>query len=298
MANVSGTVYVDRGVTPMGAGRTLNYSLAGGASSGSTTTASDGTYTISGVNVNNNNVCVVYLQGNTENGVALTIASGVDITGLDVWQDCLTLRDGGHSLTPSVISTSDNNGATGLSAIYAGTSAFVMSTANGKSLVVMSGSTLGSLSSLVTITCGGDFVKNGSLAGAPKLILNGTGTQTISGGPTFFSVVATTAGDVIKFTDGTTTTVTSAVTFQNVTLQGTGSAGWTLACPATQTIDHVTVSHSTATGNTAIAGTGSVDGGANVNWTFPSAGGGTPCLQSGVLGSRIVQPVLVGGRPL
>ncbi len=123
-----------------------------------------------------------------------------------------------------------------------------------------------------TFTISGNFAHSSGTftAGTNTVTLDGA-AQTISGSTTFYDLVCATPGDVISFTDGTTQTVSNSFTAQNVTLQGTGSAGWTVAMPATQTIDHVTVSYSTATGNTAVAGAGSVEGvpSSNVNWTFP-----------------------------
>jgi hypothetical protein len=159
---------------------------------------------------------------------------------------------------------------------------------NGHTVTVATGySTTGTTTRLLTFDDGsgngGAIAVTGTLTvtGSGLTVTPGHGTvrltspvsQTVNvgaSGAAFANLVATTSGGTLKFTDGTTTTVTNSVTFQNVTLTGTGSAGWTIAMPATQTIDHITVDHSTATGNTAVAGTGSVDALNNVNWTFSS----------------------------
>jgi fibronectin-binding autotransporter adhesin len=426
MADVSGTVYVDEGVTPMGVGRTLNYSVNGAASSGSTTTAADGTYTISGVS--NNNPFAVYLQGNAEAGVAIcTSNANGNIAGIDIYQDGLVVHNGSAgAMTAANVATTDNNGATGLSNVYASASSIALTLAAGKSLYVRAGATASlpatttvpgsvinrgtatfaslvltgsgtilcnnwSLTSALTVNASGTYtladalranaitmtagtldvsasnfgitctagqwgatagvfvcrqgtvtlshnngtartisgsagpfyhlVKEGSVAtltvsnavtvggnltistgtfdlngqtlnvagnftnnstftaSAGTVVLNGAGgsTQTISGDTTFHTLTATAAAArAITFTDGTTTTVTNAVTFtgssgQLLTLGGSSTAGWTIAMPATQTLGYLSVSYSTATGNTAAAGATSTDGLNNTNWTFSAA---------------------------
>jgi hypothetical protein len=108
-------------------------------------------------------------------------------------------------------------------------------------------------------------------AGTNTVTLNGIAQTITPGSTSFYNLVANTTNDVITFTDGSTTTITNAITLQNVTLQGSGVAGYTIAMPATQTIDHVIVSHCTATGNIAAAGPTSTDALNNVNWTFGSS---------------------------
>ncbi len=488
--SISGTVYVDKGATTMGAGRTVQVSVNGAASAGSTTTASDGTYTIAGITAASGAVLAVYLQGNTEAAATVTKSTGSNLSGIDLWQDWLNLRsDNGVVLSGTNLNTSDNNGDTGLSAIYSAPGNTTLTMVSGKQIHIVAGATQGynaatstvtgnvenagqfastgtvngNLTNLAggtitqssgTLTVKGDFTNAGTLTltSGTTISLTGTGTQTLTGGGqalaaltvngaggtytlqdalvcnggggtsagvniangaldvsasnfgvtagsfvasagtfvpragtvtlnkggtqtvrnstgsfnnltysgggtlrlqtsnlpvadnltvssgtldqatngldvtvggdvnftggalsagtrtftlngtaqtitpgtvSFYNLVAATNGDVISFTDGTTTTVSNAATFRNVTLQGTGAAGWTIAMPATQTIDHVTVSRSTATGNTAVAGTGSVDGLNNVNWTFPGAGGGNrPIVGSAIVnGTSIVRGV-------
>ncbi len=102
-----------------------------------------------------------------------------------------------------------------------------------------------------------------------------TGTKTIQGSNTFsdFARTLSAAAATLTFTDGTTQTVSNSLTLtgaagQLLTLQGSSTAGWTLAVPATQSVSYVNISRCTATGNALLAGVGSVDGGNNVNVTF------------------------------
>lgn len=420
--SISGTVYTDAGITPMGSGRTVAVSVNGGAISITTTTASDGTFTLPLVVSATSAPVTVFLQGNTEKGVALLQVTGgtTNVTGVRLYQDALVFqRPSGTSgsLSGANINTSDNSGDSDIAAIYSSSSSTLYTMAAGKNIYALDNATVGTGATInggivdfsgssssqnvnltfiasgtifgrssttpaagnLTINCSGNTVSLGnairvtnviltsgtldvsvsnyaltasswtatngllnprsglvSLSGTSSLSTNnqpfynlqltGIGTQTlsttgltvtnsltidatktldvsvsnfnvtvggnwsnsgtftarsgtvtfngtsqvISGTTTFYNLVANTSGDVISFTDGTTTTISNSVTFQNVTLQGTSTAGWTIAMPATQTIDHVTVSYSTATGNTAVAGTGSVNAGNNTNWTFGS----------------------------
>ncbi len=124
-----------------------------------------------------------------------------------------------------------------------------------------------------------------------SVVLTGA-SGTIAGSPTFYNFTDAVAGATLTFTDGITVTVTNSLTLtgavsQLLTLQGSGAAGWTLAVPATQSISYVSVSRSTATGNTAAAGATSTDGGNNTNWTFGSAARGS-VLGSPIIGSRSI----------
>jgi hypothetical protein len=117
-----------------------------------------------------------------------------------------------------------------------------------------------------------------------------TGTAaTIAGSPTFYSFTKTvTTADTLTFTDGITVTVTNSLTLQGasgqlLTLAGSGTSGWTLAVPATQSISHVSVSYSTATGNSALAASSdSINGGNNVNWIFISVNSISPVISGTV----------------
>lgn len=128
-----------------------------------------------------------------------------------------------------------------------------------------------------TINLAGNFVDTagaGSYSFTGTLNLNGTSQTVTPSGTTVFNLTKTVAAaDTLTFTDGTTLTVSNAVTLQGaagqlLTLAGSSTGGWTIGMPATQTLAYLSVSHSTATGNTAAAGSTSTSGGNNNFWTF------------------------------
>jgi len=443
---VSGTVYTDQGVTPMGAGRTVAVSVNGGAATITGTTDANGNFTTGSITATVP-VLAVFLQGNTEKGAAVVLATGssTNITGLKIYQDTLTLMRGtgiAGNVTGTNINTSDNSGDSDIAAIYSSSSNSSLTMASGKHLTVIQGSSAALPNTLTAISCSGNITlsSNTSLSNSNVFTLTGSGVLScvsggtfgkivlnspggtytlgsditlgssgtvelqagtldvtasnysitaaswnntggtfnaragtvtfastgtiVSGGGSFYNVVRNgsasttfsdtltiannatftaggfsssnssavylggnltnnvsgrpfnTAGNVVlnggnqviggsfgtqfvnlvktvtsaatlTFPDGLTTDVTTSLTLQGaagqlLTLQGSGSAGWTLAVPATQTLSYLNVSRSTATGNTAAAGSTSTDGGNNVNWTFGASGRAYNMLALGV----------------
>ena len=99
---VSGTVYTDEGVTNIGAGKTvtllINGALAdcgGGAGSCTDDTDTSGEYLIEGTDVTalvGGEVLTVFIDGETENGVTVTVADDNTMFGMDIYQDYLITR--------------------------------------------------------------------------------------------------------------------------------------------------------------------------------------------------------------
>ncbi len=186
--SISGTVYTDQGVTPMGAGRTVKLSIAGAAADAHTaTTASDGTFTISGVTATVSGVnanLLLYLQGNPENACASinTIYSSTSptLTGCDLFQDylCVRAKSGTNASatnpTGTTLNVSDNNGDTGITAIYSSASNTDLTMAAGKSLYMASGLTFPT--SVVTLSVGGHCINDGTWNGTSSITLTLAGT--------------------------------------------------------------------------------------------------------------------------
>lgn len=114
-------------------------------------------------------------------------------------------------------------------------------------------------------------------AGTSTLVLADTNNRTINTNVTFYNlscVVAT--ARTLTFTDGTAPGASNSLTLQGasgqlLTLAGSSTGGWSIGVPSTQSLGYLSVSRSTATGNTAAAGLTSTDGGNNTNWTFGSS---------------------------
>lgn len=109
----------------------------------------------------------------------------------------------------------------------------------------------------------------------------GTGTFDISGSNTFNDFKVDTPPHTIRFTPGTTTTVTtftvSGTTGNLMTIGSISASSHTLTKAGGGTIscDYLSISRSTATpGSTWYAGANSTDGGNNSGWTFTAPPGG------------------------
>ena len=147
-------------------------------------------------------------------------------------------------------------------------------TCNGFNLNTKTNLTLNEGTSVIKVGSGYNFAGNGETYN--EVDMEG-GTQTISGSDTF-AVLKADAGvaQTIKFTDGTTQTVTtptlSGSSGKLVTLSGTTPTGeWTIAKAGGGKVylDYISVDYSTGSPeSTWDGGINSTDGGHNVNWTF------------------------------
>lgn len=176
-SSISGTVYTDEGTTTMGSGRTVSVSINGAAVGTSNTTASNGTYTLSSLIVSPGDVLTVYLDGNTEKGVTVTVGSGSNLTGINIYQnDLITRCDNSCSLSNANLNTANNNGDTDIDAIYTGTT--TITTASGKSLYIPASHTFAPANPIVVA---GNFTNNGGFThGSSTVTLTGTGAQTFT----------------------------------------------------------------------------------------------------------------------
>lgn len=218
---ISGTVYVDKGINPIGSGRHVHVSVNGAASSANTTTGADGTYTLSNVTAADGAVLTLYLQGDAEKAVTVTKSTDATMAGVDVYQDHLALRSDNGSLSGTNINTSNNNGATGISAIYSSTANNNVTMASGKVCLIPVGH---SHTLSATQTVSGVLDISGTLIFSGSVItLNVSNDITISG---TFSL-GSSAGASVTGNWTCTGTFTVAGTSNLVTLKGTG-AGQTL----------------------------------------------------------------------
>lgn len=167
--------------------------------------------------------------------------------------------------------TISNNGTFNANGYNFTAGAFVAS-AGTRSILMGSGTwTLGGSVSTVWNTGSGTGLTFD--AGTANVIFNVSGSRTLNGNVTFYNMtLSVTTARVVTITDTRTIGASNSLTLngasgQLLTLQGSSTGGWTLAVPSTQSINYVSVSRSTATGNTAVA-TNSTDGGNNVNWTI------------------------------
>jgi hypothetical protein len=221
--SISGTVYTDTGSTAMGAGRTVSISVSGAAvtATGSTLTNSDGTYTLTGINVAAGTVITIYLNDNVEQGVVYATAGSSDMTGMNIYQNYLVIRS---NFSTTNEATARGNGDADITALNSSLFNY------GKSLYIPAGVTHSLTTVVSTFTVGGKLVIDGTLRRTTTsgtwstmrvgaLINNGTLDVNTSTGSPSFLVNFIISGDFIN-----AGTFTSPSTSQKVvTLRGSGS---------------------------------------------------------------------------
>lgn len=161
-------------------------------------------------------------------------------------------------------------------------------------------------SDLNTMSVGGDWLNSGTFtANSNTVTLDGadSSTQTLSGNTTFYNFTASTAsntaGRTIKFTDGSTTTVTGTWTITGfsgkvITLTRTvTTSAWTIN-PTAASVTYVNVSWSTNIG-VSFCATYSTNGGNNTGW---SISGGASCNTAPNAPTALVQKKVTGGTTL
>ncbi|MCA9398346.1 MAG: hypothetical protein KC618_01265, partial [Candidatus Omnitrophica bacterium] len=132
---VSGTVYTDEGITNIGTGKTVQIAINGTAS-GSNDTDGSGNYSVGALTIADGDVLTAYLDDETENGVTVTVGDGNDLSGLDLYEDHLIIRqDDLGALTNANLSTAAVAAETDISAIYS-VSGSDLTTVNGITLYV------------------------------------------------------------------------------------------------------------------------------------------------------------------
>ncbi|MBZ0165933.1 MAG: hypothetical protein K8I00_03930, partial [Candidatus Omnitrophica bacterium] len=140
---ITGTVYIDQGVTDIGAGITVAVSINGGAIDATDTTDANGGYSITTVSsVGATSILTLFINDETENAVTVTNATGTDMAGIDLYQDYLIVRnDNLVALTNANLDTANNVADGDVDAIYTVPSANNVRTTNGTELLVPLGHT-------------------------------------------------------------------------------------------------------------------------------------------------------------
>ncbi len=207
--SISGTVYSDEGSTTLGS-KGIALSVNGAAASSTTTAAANGTYTLTGVTAVAGDVLTIYLDGETEDAVTVTVANGSDLTGINLYQDRLITRhDNSSSLTNTNLDTADNNADADITAIY-GVSGGTLTLAADKHLYIPASNTYapgGNISLSGNFTNAGTFTKGTGTVTFTK----GSSTQTVNGGSSsFYNLTHSGAGTLQLATS--TLTVSNALT--------------------------------------------------------------------------------------
>ncbi len=169
--SISGTVYSDEGVTILASGQTVAASI-NGVASGSDDIDGSGQYTITDLEFSAGDVLTLYLDGETEKAVTVTVAPEADMTGIDLYQNNLIARcdNASCSLNNGHLQTAQGSDSD-VTDIYSISGSNALTVASGKSLFIPSGHTF---APVFNVTVGGNFINNGTYTFSTEVVtLNG-----------------------------------------------------------------------------------------------------------------------------
>ncbi len=223
---ITGTVYADAGVTPIGAGHTVAVSVDGGTPVTTTTDAS-GNYQLNTV-VNAGSVIAVYLTGTPgENGGVVSVSDGnANTVRYDIYKNKLIVRnDNGGSTTNANLATAAGYGDAQLAELYS-VSAGTLTMGTDKTLLIPSGHTFapGNTVNASNVTVQGTFAmstnavsvsgswdsSSGTFTGANTVTFTGSGS--IRRGSSSFNAL------VFNALNGKWTPISSLATAGNLTI--------------------------------------------------------------------------------
>ncbi|KKW40680.1 MAG: hypothetical protein UY90_C0074G0004, partial [Candidatus Peregrinibacteria bacterium GW2011_GWA2_54_9] len=139
---VVGTLYSHDRTTEL-SGKKVSISYNGGAIADTDLTDAGGQFSLSGANMTGGTIVTLYIQDETEDGVAVVLSSGISMTGTHLYKDHLIVRSesGSTAITNAVLALADDMDGTpdaDVTAIYA-VSAGALTVASGKKLYVWPG---------------------------------------------------------------------------------------------------------------------------------------------------------------
>lgn len=242
---VTGVVYLSDGVTPL-ANATVALSINGAPAIATDDTDASGTFAVNSGGVQQSgDVFTLYLDGEPEKAVAVTVTDGNDVGNIVLTVDALTINgNGGGAVTTSMLDTADNNGSGDIAAIY-GVSGNDLTLASGKNLRVQTGRVF-TAEGNVELSDGGDIdirgTMNGGTIAADNIRVSGALHSSGAIAATDVRVTGTVEPD-------------AALTARDVNVQGVFTAGGS-----------VRVRHLSATGTLAL-GSHSVTASGNWNTT-------------------------------
>ncbi|MFH1692206.1 MAG: hypothetical protein ABIC68_06575 [Candidatus Omnitrophota bacterium] len=294
----SGTVYSDAGTTPIGANITVAIAVNGAPAVATAQTNVSGEYAFSGVAVSDGDVIIVYIDGETQKGSAVTVVSASDLSALNIYQDHVIVRHDyttGYTTNANLAtadnadpdikySVVDNNltvNADQTLLIWVGDTYQPTGNVTGGNISIEGTVTAGS--NIFTIS--GNFAKSGTFGYDTSTVTfnDSSRASIISGSTTFYNLTSTTPAKVLTFTRGTTQTVVKKITVtgaaaEPIEINDTGVGAvpkLTVESGATQAITNVKVTNNDASGGIELIAQGAAStlSGSTANWVLGSAGG-------------------------
>ncbi|OVE81089.1 hypothetical protein BVY03_04695 [bacterium K02(2017)] len=209
-AKITGSLYLDEGVTKASAGTTMLLSVNGDATRQTQVTDASGDYTFDAATIPGD-VLTLYIDGSISYGATVSVSDGELITGFDVYANYLILReDNTGSMRNSILEIADNYGDSDITNVY-----------------TMSGSdmTLGSGIELL-IPTGHTYLPGGAVnahdVDVDGVFSMGSSTHTVSG--SFDSTTGSfSSSGIVNFTSTSAETITSnSSSFNSISINGSG----------------------------------------------------------------------------
>ena len=230
---ISGIVYSDEGTTAITSPAKTVRLYVDGVAQGTDETDGTGEYSFSAT-AEAGSTILVYLEGETEDGAAVTVSSGSNITDLAIYQDRLIVRhDNGGNMTNALLDTADSGSPAaemlfsapgGALTVTAATELFIPA-----SHTFVPGNSIGTIGMDIngtltagsnTITVFGDWDMTGGTFNedTSSVTFAGTGTQSITSGGNAFNNLTVTNGsaNAVSFVDAMSTTNFTATTADSV----------------------------------------------------------------------------------
>ncbi len=259
---ISGTIYTDEGTTAYNCSSnnlTVAIRVNGAGTYSGTCSASDGTYSIGSVSISAGDIVTVFLDGETEKAVTVTRSSNAAISGLDLYQSRLIVRDeDGSPMENSLLGLFDADDDADLSFT---SNSNTLSLQSGMGLHVWTGKTFTPGGSITTTASSTPSTAAGDVRIASSATLT-MGTNALSIGGDYNN-----AGTFSKST-GHTTTFTATATgfsvtpgtgnFDSLTFNGSGG-GWSPTAALAVDVD-LTMTAGTLSGTQNVTVNGAVAG--------------------------------------
>ncbi|MFH1782417.1 MAG: hypothetical protein ABH848_02240 [Candidatus Omnitrophota bacterium] len=290
----SGILYSGEGVSPL-EGKTIAISVNGAVAAATDNTDGSGAYALENVEVEDGDIILIYVDGETEKACLVTVISKEDLSGLDLYQNRVIVRYDytGASLTNANLLAADN----GDSDLLYSVSGSDLTLGANQELFVWSGDTYvpggnvttthldirGALTAgSNTFTLSGNFNNQGTFTANASTVTFNDNTQAsiISGSTTFYKFNTTTAGKTLTFTRTTTQTITNMFTLTGtaasaITINDTGSGALpkiTLSAGCIQSISNATVTNNDASGGLELIARDTSSLTNTTNWVLGSVG--------------------------
>jgi hypothetical protein len=280
--SVSGTVYSDRGTTPMGSPVCDNTTpvvtvvVDGGSTYSAFCNSGNGQYTVSGVSFIGDVVLTVYLNGAAQRAVTVTQTPTGNLTGVDLYAKALIVRHEDTSpLTIADLAVFDSTDDPDVFFTAATGSPNTLVVQPENELYVWYGKSFAPAGNVTVQSGGSGSARDGSLyiASTGTFTAAGTESHSLGGSLTVGTTTATftPANSTLTFTATTTgKSISAAAAFSlyNVTFNGSGG-GWSFDNTATTTIQNdfvVTTGTVSGTGNIKVSA-GDITGSGTITMT-------------------------------